>query len=162
MDTRKRRAMRMKNDERMTDVLWLIPILTCNPVCVWTFKCTEFTMGRWQRSEPHEMVSHICEILWYFARSHWPFWITVSDLWLNLYCPPKSGQSHFVFNALPIDGYPDNKVHGANMGPIWGRGDPCWPHVVSMNLAIRLSIVMFLAICGHSANQEVVYVRDWH
>ena len=48
------------------------------------------------------------------------------------------------------------------MGPIWGREDPCWPHVVSMNLAIRVSIVMFLAICGHSANQEVVYVRDWH
>ena len=24
--------------------------------------------------------------------------------------------------------YPDSKVHGANMGPIWGRQDPCWPH----------------------------------
>ena len=27
--------------------------------------------------------------------------------------------------------YPDNKVHGANMGPIWGRqdpGGPCWTH----------------------------------
>ena len=23
---------------------------------------------------------------------------------------------------------PDGKVHGANMGPIWGRQDPCWPH----------------------------------
>ena len=31
---------------------------------------------------------------------------------------------------------PDNKAHGANMGPIWGRHDPGGPHVVPMNLAI--------------------------
>ena len=24
---------------------------------------------------------------------------------------------------------PDSKVHGANMGPIWGRQDPGGPHV---------------------------------
>ena len=28
------------------------------------------------------------------------------------------------------------KVHGANMGPIWGRQDPGGPHVGPMNLAI--------------------------
>ena len=31
---------------------------------------------------------------------------------------------------------PDSKVHGANMGPIWGRQGPDEPHVVPMNLAI--------------------------
>ena len=31
---------------------------------------------------------------------------------------------------------PDNKVHGANMGPIWGRQDPCGPNVGPMNFAI--------------------------
>ena len=31
---------------------------------------------------------------------------------------------------------PDNKVHGANMGPIWGRQDPIGPHVGPMNFAI--------------------------
>ena len=31
---------------------------------------------------------------------------------------------------------PDNKVHGANMGPIWGRQDPGGPHVGPMNFAI--------------------------
>ena len=31
---------------------------------------------------------------------------------------------------------PDNKVHGANMGPIWGQQDPGGPHVGPMNLAI--------------------------
>ena len=32
--------------------------------------------------------------------------------------------------------YPDRKVHGANMGPIWGRQDPDGPHVGPMNFAI--------------------------
>ena len=31
---------------------------------------------------------------------------------------------------------PDSKVHGANMGPIWGRQDSVGPHVGPMNLAI--------------------------
>ena len=30
----------------------------------------------------------------------------------------------------------DNKVHGANMGPIWGRQDPGVSHVVPVNFAI--------------------------
>ena len=31
---------------------------------------------------------------------------------------------------------PDSKVHGANMGPIWGRQDPAGTHVGHMNFAI--------------------------
>ena len=31
---------------------------------------------------------------------------------------------------------PDSKVHGANMGPIWGRQDPGGPHFGPMNFAI--------------------------
>ena len=31
---------------------------------------------------------------------------------------------------------PDSKVHGANVGPIWGRQDPGGPHVGPMNFAI--------------------------
>ena len=31
---------------------------------------------------------------------------------------------------------PDNKVHGANMGPTWGRQDPGGPHVGPTSLAI--------------------------
>ena len=31
---------------------------------------------------------------------------------------------------------PDSKVHGANMGPIWGRQDPGGPHDGPMNLAM--------------------------
>ena len=32
--------------------------------------------------------------------------------------------------------YPDSKVHGANVGPTWGRQDPDGPHVGPMNFAI--------------------------
>ena len=32
--------------------------------------------------------------------------------------------------------FPDSRVHGASMGPIWGREDPGGPHVGLMNFAI--------------------------
>ena len=31
---------------------------------------------------------------------------------------------------------PDCNIHGANMGPIWGRQDPGEPHVGPMNFVI--------------------------
>ena len=31
---------------------------------------------------------------------------------------------------------PDSKVHGANMGPIWGRQDPGGPHGGPMDFAL--------------------------
>ena len=34
------------------------------------------------------------------------------------------------------DGFPDSKLRGANMGPIWGRQDPGGPHAGPMNFAI--------------------------
>ena len=37
---------------------------------------------------------------------------------------------------LSSQNLPDSKVHGANMGPIWGRQDPGGPHVGPMNFAI--------------------------
>ena len=36
----------------------------------------------------------------------------------------------------PSPNDPDSKVHGANMGPIWGRQDPGGPHVGPMNFAV--------------------------
>ena len=34
-----------------------------------------------------------------------------------------------------------NSVHGANMGPTWGRRDPGGPHVGHMKIAIWLSVI---------------------
>ena len=39
-----------------------------------------------------------------------------------------------IIIAAGLEGhFPHSKVHGANMGPIWGRQDPGGPHVGSMN-----------------------------
>ena len=38
--------------------------------------------------------------------------------------------------APSLEPDPDSKVHGANMGPIWGRQDPGGPHIGPMSLAI--------------------------
>ena len=38
--------------------------------------------------------------------------------------------------------YPDSKVHGANMGPIWVRQDPGGPHVGHMNFAFWVSLAL--------------------
>ena len=37
---------------------------------------------------------------------------------------------------LCLDDIPDSKLHGANMGPTWGRQDPGGPHVGHVNLII--------------------------
>ena len=39
--------------------------------------------------------------------------------------------------------HPDNKVHGANMGPIWGQRDPGGSHVGPMNLTIWAAEVLW-------------------
>ena len=36
--------------------------------------------------------------------------------------------------------YPDNNIHGANMGPVWDRQGPGGPHVGPMNFAIWAGI----------------------
>ena len=43
---------------------------------------------------------------------------------------------YFVFCFIHYSTVPDSKVHGANMGPIWGRQDPDGPHVGPMNFVI--------------------------
>ena len=43
---------------------------------------------------------------------------------------------HSILLKIDTHTFPDSKVHGANMGPIWGRQDPDGPHVGSMNFAI--------------------------
>ena len=39
--------------------------------------------------------------------------------------------------------YPDSKVHGANMGPSWGRQDPRGPHLGPMSFPIWIYITVF-------------------
>ena len=48
--------------------------------------------------------------------------------------------------------HPDSKVHGANMGPIWGRQDPGGPHVGPMNFAICVTL--------HYRNAALITIAD--
>ena len=38
--------------------------------------------------------------------------------------------------SYAAEAYPNNKAHGVNMGPNWGRQDPGGSHVGHMNFAI--------------------------
>ena len=49
---------------------------------------------------------------------------------------------------------PDSKVHGANMGPIWGRQDPGGPHVGNMNFAIWEGFVVFFVSLSKLLNNS--------
>ena len=44
--------------------------------------------------------------------------------------------ARFMATAATVLTYPDSKVHGANMGPIWDRQHQGGPHIGPMNLAI--------------------------
>ena len=57
----------------------------------------------------------------------------LTDMPLNRYLRPGYKWLDPVNNKHKI---PDSKVHGANMGPIWGRQDPGGPHAGPMNFAI--------------------------
>ena len=48
------------------------------------------------------------------------------------------------FSCQSMLKYPDSKIHGAYMGPTWGRQDPGGPHVGPRNLIIRV-----IAWCHH-------------
>ena len=49
----------------------------------------------------------------------------------------------FGMEVMGMESTRVSKVHGANMGPIWGRQDPGGPHVGPMNFAIWDSIPHF-------------------
>ena len=46
------------------------------------------------------------------------------------------GSEDCCHDSLLMPLVPDSKVHGANIGPVWGRQDPGGPHVGPMNFAI--------------------------
>ena len=55
----------------------------------------------------------------------------------NAKSTPKAGLS------IDVHIYPDSKVHGANMRPIWGWQDPGGPRVGPMNFAIWVLITVW-------------------
>ena len=50
--------------------------------------------------------------------------------------------------------HPNSKVHGANMGPIWGRQDPGGPHVGPINFVNRDPALRILFPLGYDLHNE--------
>ena len=53
-----------------------------------------------------------------------------------------------LFYNQAIRDNPDSKVHGANMGPIWGRQDQGGPHIGPMKFAIW-DYTVFIPLMWH-------------
>ena len=68
-------------------------------------------------------------------------------------------QQMFYGVVITFSNNPDSKVHGANMGPIWGRQDPSGPHVGPMNFAIWEHPRPYLALWRQTAAESVIWVR---
>ena len=81
-----------------------------------------------------------------------------------MFCPLIT-QSQLIWTA-----FPDRKVPGANMGPIWGRQDPGGPHVGPMNLAIWVTCVCWMRVShefnllnkSHSGTAQPHYSCPWN
>ena len=56
--------------------------------------------------------------------------------------------------------YPDSKVHGANMGPIWGRQDPGGPHVGPMNIAIWVCNTFLHSVSRFQQDKQLTIDTD--
>ena len=58
--------------------------------------------------------------------------------------------------------YPDSKVHRANMGPIWGRHDPCGPHIGPMDFIISVYTCANQGLCNsfmHRAAKQLSTIK---
>ena len=80
--------------------------------------------------------------IWWINPSAWIWETLYVKLFLTIFvgyilclCSPY-GQKDAKYKQTHSYSTNDSKVHGANMGPIWGRKDPGGPHVGPMNLAI--------------------------
>ena len=51
--------------------------------------------------------------------------------------------------------YPESKVYGANMGPIWDRQDPSGPHAGPMNFAIWVALWIDSPIKWHRSRLKI-------
>ena len=72
-------------------------------------------------------------------------------------------ETAFAISVLRIcrSNIPHTKVHGANMGPIWGRQDPGGPHVGPMNFAIwdlHWSIWSVWSYCQQRTQRGIVFL----
>ena len=103
---------------------------------------------------------------------------SVSNALYGLDCTRVLGLKQSQVNVFVVAiGFPDSKVHGANMGLVWGRQDPGGPHVGPMNFATWVCILskgsfqalcfhhnsdlIEMSFCSHPSYSEVIIMTFW-
>ena len=71
-------------------------------------------------------------IIWPYLRN------AICDTWSNTGISSSSVYLLYIRTRSFCHVHPDNKVHGANMGPAWVLPAPDGPHACPMNFAIRV------------------------
>ena len=73
---------------------------------------------------------------------------------------------NYEMHVSILFGFPDSKVHVANMGPTWGRQDQGGPHVGPINLAIRVALLALRQSQDFPSDNEVSLTTvgkiDWY
>ena len=70
--------------------------------------------------------------------------INCSRIKIHIWNTFPSFELKFYSDQNRSTAYPDSKVHGAGIGPIWGQQDPGGPHVGPMNFAIWVFVILCL------------------
>ena len=123
-------------------------MVPCSNQCYQYYQCVMSACPLWVVM----IAAADCQLI---AKESHPLWVMGllgrpvegDSLWLSTYCKVLGVGTmgaceymtlgHNPFNHLYTNvSDPDSKVHGANMGPIWGGQDPGGPHVGPMNFAI--------------------------
>ena len=78
--------------------------------------------------------------------------------WFRWKCAPRKGKRTAITHGDQTS-TPESKVHGANMGPIWGRQDPGGPHVGPMNFAVWDLIEVFVTNVDYLVYRTVSFTH---
>ena len=76
-------------------------------------------------------------------------------------CDTYQSMDYIVIGCLKENTYPDSEVHGATMGPIWGRQGPGGPHVGPMNVAIWVTTRSLFFLPKDEVMRCMTYVCHW-
>ena len=88
------------------------------------------------------------------SKQWWGWWFEAPPWSLRRH---RNAMEQRVVWSVTWDTTPDSKVHGANMGSIWGWYDPGGPHVVPMNLAIWVYNVHGTSVLRSSVALSLCY-----
>ena len=99
------------------------------------------------------------------GRRHAIIWTDAGILSIKLDPQKQISMKSYIFIQENLKMSSDSKVHGANMGPIWGRHDPGGPQVGPMNFAIwvvrQMAAILSWPPCVNILRPSDAYIHRW-